>query len=75
MHNPGCMRMILPRNPNLILSVFVSYFTCNASVLDPSSYIYDFKLPFHMFDCLFVFHMLELGFILFFLYFNAMNTY
>jgi len=67
--------MILPRNPNLISFVFVSYFTCNASVLDPFSCIYDFKLLFHMFDCLFVFHMLELGFILCFPYFNAVNTY
>ena len=69
----SCVRMILPKNPNLILLDFVSYFTNNAFVLDPFSCIHDFKLLFHMFDCLLILHMLELGFILCFPYSNAMN--
>ena len=71
----SCMRMILPKNPNLILFVSVSYFICNTYVLDHFSCIYGFKLLFHKFDCLFVFHILELGFILYFSCFNAMNTH
>ena len=43
--------------------------------LDPFSWIYGFKLLIHMFNCLFAFHMLELGFILCFLCFDAMNTH
>ena len=57
--------MILPRNLNPSFSKSVSYFTYNAFVLDPFSYIHAFKL---------LFHMLELGFILCFPCFIAMNT-
>ena len=68
MHTQGCscMRMILPRNPNPNFDDFVFDFTCNASVLGPFLYIHVVKLLFHMFNCLFPFHMLELGFILYF---------
>ena len=67
--------MILPRNPNHNISDFVSVFTYNVFVLDHFSYIYVFKLLFHMFNCLFAFHMLELGFILCFLCFNTINMH
>ena len=67
--------MILSRNLNPNSFDFASVFTCNASILDPFSCIYGFKLLFHMFNCLLAFHMLELGFILCFPYFNAINTY
>ena len=53
----SCMRMILPSNPNPNFSNFVSIFTCNASILDPFSYIHGFELLFHMLVCLFDFHM------------------
>ena len=62
----SCMCMILPKNPNIILSISASYLICNAFILDLSLYVYGFKLLFHMFNCLFVFYMLELGFILHF---------
>ena len=67
--------MILPRNPNPNISDFVSVFTYNVFVLDHFSYIYVFKLLVHMFNCLFAFHMLELGFILCFLCFNTINMH
>ena len=77
MHTQGCScgRMILPRNPNFISFDFAYVFTCNAFVLDPLSYIYGFRLLFHKFNCLFAFHMLELGFTLCFPCFNAMNMH
>ena len=36
----SCVHLILPRNSNSNFSDFVSYFTCNAFVLDPIIYIY-----------------------------------
>jgi len=74
MHGYSCVRMILPRNPNPNFDDFAFGYTCNASILDLSLCIHAFELLFHIFDCLFAFHMLELGFILCFPYFNAMNT-
>ena len=59
----SCVRMNQPINPDFISFVFVSVFTFHVPVLDPFPYIYAFKLLFHMFICLFIFHMLELGFI------------
>ena len=74
LHTQGCscMCMILPKNPNLNFSNSVSYFTCNAFVLDPFFiyihiyiyiYIFFFCLSFRsiicLFVCLFVFHMLN----------------
>ena len=62
----SCVRMILPRNPNPNFDDFVFDFTCNAYVLGPFLYIHVVKLLFHMFNCLFPFHILELGFIFYF---------
>ena len=71
----SCMRMILPQNPKPNSSDFASDSTCNTSVLDHFSCIHAFKLPFHMFNCLIAFHMLELGFYLVFPCFDTMNTH
>ena len=43
----SCVCMILPRNPNPSFFYFVSYFTCNASVLDPFSRIHGFEVIVH----------------------------
>ena len=61
-----CVCMILPKNPNPGFSNSISYFTCNASVLDPFFYIYGFESLFHclLFVCL---SHVKLGFILCFL--------
>ena len=55
----SCMRMILPRNPNPISFDFVSDFTCNAFVLDLFYIFAAFEPLFHMFVCLFAFHILN----------------
>ena len=47
----SCVHLILPRNSNSNFSDFVSYFTCNAFVLDPIIYIYIYEV-FSLFVCL-----------------------
>ena len=71
-----CIHMILPKRPNFILSIFASIFISNTSILDLLSYVYALELLFHMFNCLFAFHMLELGFIcdFFFFFFLISST-
>ena len=67
--------MILPKKPNFILSIFASIFISNTSILDLLSYVYALELLFHMFNCLFAFHMLELGFICDFFFFDIINMH
>ena len=69
-----CIHMILPKKPNFILSIFASIFISNTSILDLLSYVYALELLFHMFNCLFAFHMLELGFICDFFFFLISST-
>ena len=74
----SCVCMILLRNPNHSSSNFVSYFTCNASVLDPLYiYIYIYVvLSLYSIVCLFVFlSHVRIRIYLSFLYFNAMNVH
>ena len=67
--------MILPRNPNPNFSKFVSYFTCNASVLDHFFNIF-MGLSFCFTCLLFVFFShVKIRIYISFLCFNTMNTH
>ena len=71
----SCARMILPINSNPSFSDFISYFTCNASVLDHFFNIF-MGLSFCFTCLLFVFFShVKIGIYISFLCFNAMNTY
>ena len=64
----SCVRKLLPRNPNFLFS-FVLILPSHVCLFSFFSYAFMLSMPmFHMFNCLVCYHMLELGFILFLLF-------
>ena len=63
------------QKPQFYFICFCFYFLMQYFSLDSFPCFYVFKPLSYMFNCLFVFHMLELEFILCFICFDTMNTH
>ena len=73
MHTQGssCAHMNLPKNPNFIFFLFLLLSSQVCSFLVSFPFFMFSKLLFHMFNCHFASHILDLGFY----YFDAMDMH